>query len=571
MKKSASKKIFDKNLIAYWNENFQKLVDFKKKFGNCDVPNIWKKDNTLAKWARVQKKTKHTLPAELKEKLIRLGFDFSDSPFIWDEKYEELYEFSKTKGHIYLPLNDPKYTDLKDWLALQVLSKDYLPQDRFDKLDLLGVEWESKTIRDFKWEIMYGKLRAFKKQHGHCKVPQKWEKDPQLSNWVCVQRRTHASGKLPSQRKKKLEALGFVWDFRKIYNAQWSQFYHQIVEFKKQHGHCAVPGKYKKLASWVERQRTSRSKGKLSKEREKKLTKIGFIWDFKEINERAWQEKYHQLVAFRKEHGHCFVPVNWKENPSLGCWISTQRGLEAKGKLAPEKKKSLDRLGFVWRKDALRKLNELYESQWEENYEKLKSYHKRFKTCQVSLKIDPSLQRWTSIQRRLYNENKLSGDRVNKLNKLGFPWNIQRAYWTKMYRSLVDFHRRFGHLKVPWGWEEDQHLAPWVQRTRLNKHELDPQKIKLLNAIGFDWTLKRRVIRSWEDMYERLIKFKLKHGHTRVPVQWKEDRKLGKWVSRMRFIKDELPKEKKDRLNAVGFDWGSRNLSNEKMKKLVSA
>ena len=59
-------------------------------------------------------------------------------------------------------------------------------------------------------------------------------------------------------------------------------------------------------------------------------------------------------------------------------------------------------------------------------------------------------------------------------------------------------------------------------------------------------------------MYKKLVKFKRLHGHTQVPVKWKQDPKLGKWVSRMRYEKDKLDPERVYLLEAIDFNWAYR-------------
>src|SRR5690606_8884157 len=149
----------------------------------------------------------------------------------------------------------------------------------------------------------------------------------------------------------------------------------------------------------------------------------------------------------------------------------------------------------------------------------------------------------------------------NKLNEIGFPWNINNSYWTKMYRELLQFHQKHGHTRVPWDWEMNRHLAPWAQRMKKNKKKLDKSKIMLLDAIRFDWSYEKRDIVPWEDMYQRLVLFKSKYGHTRVPVLWSEDPKLGKWVSRMRYQRPILTFQRTALLEKIGFDWGNKSIA----------
>lgn len=549
------------DIFEDWDKHFRDLISFKEEFGHCNVPLFYDKKKELAQWVDILRKSRTKLPVDFIRRLEEIDFEFKNPPKSWEDHYSELLEFSKTRGHIYLPLDEPKYEDLKDWLVRQKLDRNYLSSKQSRMLEELGIDWEDTSIRDLRWMSMFGKLKEFKKRNGHCKVPQKYTEDQKLSNWVSVQRRMNAAGKLNAQRKSKLRSVGFIWTFQEIYENQWEHHYQLLLDFKKKHGHCVVPGKHGALAGWVDRQRTNKTKNKISKTRENKLNEIGFIWDFNEIKETAWQERFKELQAFRKKFGHCLVSVNSKKYKSLGHWVATQRNLEERGKLGSKKKAKLESLGFVWKKDVKPVFNAIYERQWNANFQKLKAYKKKYGTCQVSLKIDPALQRWTSLQRRQESLGNLAENRLNKLNEIDFPWDINKSYWTKMYRALIDFHQTHGHTRVPWDWEGNPHLAPWAQRMKKSKKKLDKKKVMLLNAINFDWTYEKRNIVPWEEMYQRLVQFKLKNGHTRVPVLWTEDPKLGKWVSRMRYQRAILTFQRVSLLETIGFDWGSKSIA----------
>jgi len=294
-------------------------------------------------------------------------------------------------------------------------------------------------------------------------------------------------------------------------------------------------------------------------EREQKLNRIGFIWSFDKIKKSYWNEKFKQLRAFYKKHGHSFVPINYKENKALGVWVASLRKQEAKGQWEEEKKKKLSQLGFVWHTDTQKQIKFNYDTQWNLNFERLKIYQQVYGTCQVSLKINPELQRWTRWQRILFYQGKLVEERMAKLNEIRFPWNIQESYWMKMYEALTEFRNQFGHTRVPYQWEANQQLAAWVYRMKTTKSELSAQKLELLNLVGFDWNVSRKTVVAWEEMYDRLIKFKQEFGHTRVPVKWAQDPKLGKWVSRMRQEKENLLLERVFFLNKIDFSWVKKN------------
>lgn len=556
--KDLGEKLFTKEALDHWYRNLHKFEDYKKEYGRVPKPGKVGVEEELSRWMDIQRNIQNMLPAELKNKLETLGFDFEDKGDTWEAMYQQLAEFATIHGHPHLPADDPAYDALRDWLLRQIQGKRFLTECQFQKLDLLSVDWLMASSREYRWEMMYLKLKEFRQTHGHSRVPQKWIKDKQLANWVGVQRRIYANGKLREERKRRLEELDFVWDIRIIFDSQWEQYYGQLEEFFKKHDHCKVPGNYPKLVSWIERQRLLKKNNQMQADRESRLNKLEFVWSFREIKRTNWNEKFKQLCEYKKMQGHSFVPVNCKENRSLGHWVASQRSLEAKGKLKASKKKKLSQIGFVWSSDTQGQLKSIYDAQWKVQFEKLKAYQQEYGSCQVSLKIDPLLQRWTRWQRILFYKERLSKERIKRLNEIKFPWSIQEGYWMKMYEALVKFRKQFGHTRVPYGWPAMPHLAPWVYRTKISKAELPAQKIRLLDKIGFDWSLNRKVIVPWRDMYARLTTFKKEYGHTRVPVKWGKDSKLGKWVSRMRQEKENLYPERIMLLEAIGFDWGHK-------------
>jgi Helicase associated domain len=126
-----------------------------------------------------------------------------------------------------------------------------------------------------RWERGFAALRKFRAREGHC-CPSRWhvEGDFELGQWVSVQR--YRKDLLPKERKRRLEAIGFIWDWR---DYRWEQNFAALKRFKQRKGHCRVPIHYKqgdlKLGWWVATQRRNRKE--MSDER-RRLNKIGFVW-----------------------------------------------------------------------------------------------------------------------------------------------------------------------------------------------------------------------------------------------------------------------------------------------------
>lgn len=568
MVENIRQELFTTAFFDKWNRNYYKLEAYLNQNNNGQLLETGAMADELVEWIAIQSKIKDKLPVKLKSKLAHLKFDFDEKNHLWARRYQQLVSFAKKNGHTHLPA-DEEYAGLKDWLLKQIQDKSYLSESRFHKLDLLGVDWDIVLTRDQQWEQMYLKLKAFQETFDHCQVPQKWDSDKPLANWVRVQRRLKATNKLRPDRERRLTELKFVWHIQAIYDCQWQHSYQELQLFYQTHGHGRVPGKNKPLTSWIENQRTAKKKNLLVADRERQLNDIGFIWSFKDIKKNNWEEQYKELCAFKQRYGHSFVPINYKENRYLGYWVASQRKLETKNRLEKTKRKKLNQLNFVWSTDTQQQLKALYDAQWNLKFERLKIYLQVYGTCQVSLKINPVLQRWTKWQRKLFYQGRLSEERLAKLNEIRFSWNVQEGYWMKMYEALTDFQNQFGHTRVPYQWAPNRQLADWVYRQKVSKLEMTAQKEQLLSMIGFDWSVCCKTVVSWEKMYGRLLAFKQQYGHTRIPVKWPQDPKLGKWASRMRQQKENLYLERVSLLESIDFNWGYQFAN--RMAKLINS
>jgi hypothetical protein len=80
-----------------------------------------------------------------------------------------------------------------------------------------------------------------------------------------------------------------------------------------------------------------------------RLDLIGFVWD---SHDHQWEDMFAKLEGYHQCHGDCLVPTNYKEDPSLGMWVSTQR--KKRHELDPTRRESkapVDRIrvaGQTW-------------------------------------------------------------------------------------------------------------------------------------------------------------------------------------------------------------------------------
>ena len=62
-----------------------------------------------------------------------------------------------------------------------------------------------------------------------------------------------------------------------------------------------------------------------------------------------WEERFAELVAYKRAHGHCEIPTAWAENQALAKWVVNQRVFRKRGNLSPERISRLNSIDFQWK------------------------------------------------------------------------------------------------------------------------------------------------------------------------------------------------------------------------------
>ena len=121
-------------------------------------------------------------------------------------------------------------------------------------------------------------LKQYKARNGDCRVPKEYKEADgyNLGLWVGTQR--SRKSKLSSERRRRLDELGFVWN---PFEGDWENGFGRLKQYKARVGNCLVPQGYKEadgynLGNWARTQRASKSK--LSSERRGRLDELGFVW-----------------------------------------------------------------------------------------------------------------------------------------------------------------------------------------------------------------------------------------------------------------------------------------------------
>jgi hypothetical protein len=131
--------------------------------------------------------------------------------------------------------------------------------------------------------------------------------------------------------------------------------------------------------------------------------------------------------------------------------------------------------------------------------------------------------------------------------------------------DLKRFKQTHGHANV--SIPEDKSLAAFCSRVR-HAHKnpskgvkMSDERIAAFDALGFIWTSKTHVTRSFDDSINDFKEYKQMHGH--VKVKRNKDSSLYQFClggrhSLKQFEKDgtrKLTEEHMARLDALGFEW----------------
>jgi hypothetical protein len=201
-----------------WLEKYDKLVDFGKEHGHCNVPRNYEKDKSLGMWVNNQRtnQAQETLRQDRKDLLDNVGFVWwvgkADAASLtrrkWDKMFERLCEFKQSNGHANVPQSLKKW-GLGSWVSKQRAERrnGQLDPQRSQRLLEIGFTWGMN--RDERWNATFEKLKAYKEKNGHCRLSA--PEDHLLRNWMYRQRNYQEKGTLLPERKTKLDAFLFAW------------------------------------------------------------------------------------------------------------------------------------------------------------------------------------------------------------------------------------------------------------------------------------------------------------------------------------------------------------------------
>lgn len=344
----------------------------------------------------------------------------------WDMYYASATQYYKENGNLEVParyITEEGYA-LGSWLNNQkairkgtIVGK--LTEDQIQKLDSIGMIWDSL---DYFWEQNFKLAKEYYLTYGNLDIPTNYKSTDgkHLGNWILRQRQLYKSNSLTDEKIKKLDSIGMDWMDR--VDRVWENGFIEAKNYSEKYGNLSVPKNYRSktdfpLGIWIQRQRSLYKNNKISENRIKRLTDIGMNW-----NPDNWESRFNLVRQYYEEHGN--INISQKEVIQgiwLGKWIVSQKKAMQEGKLTHEQIEMLKTLPMeeVGRKDNL----------WWSMYKEAKKYYLKFGHLNVPMDYLTSsgkkLSDWIVRQRRNYKLGKMPLEHKEKLDDIGFIWNIK--------------------------------------------------------------------------------------------------------------------------------------------------
>ena len=487
-----------------WMELYHLAEQYFHEHGDLLVPGDYVcYGKRLGRWIGTQrtdykKRINPRFTQERIELLEAIGMVWDVKEFRWNLMYGELERYLRIYGSVRVPqsFETPEGVRLGIWLnkIRMEYKKGKLSEKRISQLEKLGMIWEPEKLRRESWEHYFALFQDYvSRQNTFPSSAYVTENGVRLGIWLSNQKEKKKDGTLLPERRRRLEALGIVWD---VLEQAWLERYEEARAYYIKHGHlCPYQERSGQgpdsLSHWLTAQRKARRAGTLSAEKIRMLEEIGMLW---EVRGCLWERSFRKAEEFYFKYGHLRITKDGGEDQPLGRWISTQRKNYKKGKLSEERIQKLNKIGMVW--DAGIDSEELWDS-W---YQKAAAYYVRYGHLNPQ---KGKLRTWIRAQRAAGKgkRGQLTESQIRRLEAIGMSWDPVEERWQAMYQLAKEYYDVHQMLNIPSNYVTDTgvRLGQWIARQRkCYKNYLEGkagggvgtitrERIDLLNKLDMIW------------------------------------------------------------------------------------
>ena len=215
---------------------------------------------------------------------------------------------------------------------------------------------------------------------------------------------------------------------------------------------------------------------------------------------QEWEDNYNSVLEFAEKNGHLNLPRRDAEMRRLSNWLCRQKKRKIISNSERDKLRLLGQYGYSENYSPPTEADE----NWNKFFDELKEYRKVQGHLVVSKKYRP-LSEWIAHQRKMEKQGRLKQCRKERLLEIGFVFKRNKPLCKK-------------------------------------KRYTEAQEKK------------------WNDMYEKLCKFRDQCGHCVVHLNDKDLPELANWVSAQRVLFGQglIDEARKKKLDDIGFTWSVR-------------
>lgn len=503
-----------------WDFWYGLTLKHKEEFGDPNVLYRYKtlEGYNLGVWQAHQKNQyiAGKLSKERAQKLSEAGFKFPVSQDYYEtieeftRGFKETLRYEKQFGTV----NADRYYKTPEGYPIgkwqEKIRKSYregkLPIDRIQWLEVIRFNWKRNKTEYDDFEKGFDETFIYQNRFGDSNAHRNYttlEGFP-LGTWQYKQRELYKKGGLDAEKIKRLKSLGFKWRLSYSPAEAFAKGFVETMKYKEEFGNPNALVSYKTrdsypLGEWQAHQRKAFNKGKLDKEKIRLLEEIGFLWKRVTKDEASFEKGLQETMQYREQFGNPNAPVSYRtsEGYPLGKWQTHQRSAFNNDKLSDYKIKTLNAIGFEWKKTSKE------EEAFEKGYQETLKYKEQFGSPNAPAKYKTqenySLGQWQAYQRKAFSKGKLDKEKVQRLAGIGVTWALGLKIVDEFEKGLqesIQYKKKFGtpnafnRYKTPEGFK----LGQWqtVQRYHYRKGKLSPDKIRRLDKIGFKWELKKK-------------------------------------------------------------------------------
>ena len=362
---------------------------------------------------------------------------------------------------------------------------------------LAGLRAKLQGCLKQRWWAAHALLRAFVAAFNRIPIGEEEYRGALLGRWCALQRRAHKGTglwRLSAAREKALVAVdGWTWDY---WDTRWNDHVLVLEKYvstfsklpKGKDHYCTLS-----LGAWCSRQRGQYKNNRLTVDQISRLEAIpGWYWNKSmQIN----RTRLHALGVFVTAR-RCLPNQHSTSSAerSLGLWCAAQRIKYRRGTLNAEVWNALtDVPGWFWER------HDRASEQWLPLLIEYVDLFNRIPTIREKFR-GTSIGGWCNHQREDYKNNRLTKDRIKKLEQIcGWTWRTRKSRWAATVAEVGHWFRTYGASPRPDSYTENQKehtLGNWCtnQRSRyrgVNPSKLTEGQIKDLEKIpGWWWDRK---------------------------------------------------------------------------------